>query len=249
MTLILIAIGTLVATFVGGFVALRYRDRLHLILGFSAGAVISVAFFDLLPESISLGIGTYDVSVVTSLVALGFLVYLILDRTIFLHSHSHDEDDHDHMSHSEHAAVKRGVLGASTLSIHSLLDGVAVGLAFQASTSVGIIVAVAVLCHDFSDGINTVGLIVKNSGSRTSAFKWLIVDAIAPVLGIISTLFFSLPENKLSLLLATFTGFFLYIGATDLIPESHHSHPKMFTTIMTLVGAGVLYLAIQIANV
>lgn len=85
--IILISIATLVSTFLGGMFALRFKDKLHLILGFSAGAVIGVAFFDLLPEAIELGNGSYDINSITSIVALGFVAYMVLDRLFFFHSH------------------------------------------------------------------------------------------------------------------------------------------------------------------
>ncbi len=240
--MILISIGALVSTFLGGMFALRFKDKLHLILGFSAGAIIGVAFFDLLPEAIELGSSSYEISFITSIAALGFISYTILDRFVFFHSHSTHE-------HEEISLNKRGVLGAGSLSIHSFLDGAAIGLAFQVSEAVGTIVAIAVLVHDFSDGINTVNLILKNNGTRTQAFKWLLVDAIAPILGVTSTLFFSVPESALGIILAIFTGFFLYIGASDLLPESHHSHPTAWTTVATVVGMAVLYGAISLAGV
>ncbi len=234
---ILISIAAFAATLLGGFFALKFHDKLHLIVGFSAGAVLGVAFFDLLPEAIALGGKQYNVGIVTSVVALGFALYLILDRIITLHA---DQEGEFH-SH-------RGKLGAGSLSVHSFLDGVAIGLAFQVSAAVGAIVAVAVLVHDFSDGINTVNLILKNQGAKSQAFKWLLADALAPVLGVGSTLFFSLPETALGLVLAVFCGFFLYIGATDLLPESHHRHPTKWTTFLTLLGFLLLYLAIKLAN-
>ena len=141
------------------------------------------------------------------------------------------------------------MLGAGSLALHSFLDGVAIGLAFQVSSAVGMVVAIAVLVHDFSDGINTVNMILKNSGAKNTAFIWLLVVALAPIVGAFSTLFFTLPERTLALILSLFAGFFLYIGATDLIPESHHAHPKMITTIMTLIGVGTMYFAIQFAGV
>ncbi|MEI6057762.1 MAG: ZIP family metal transporter [bacterium] len=236
--LITIAIAACLATLLGGTFALRFKDKLHLILGFSAGAVVAVAFFDLLPEAITLGGDTYGVSSITSIAAAGFVFYMILDR--FVMFHSHDESDHEHEN--------RGKLGAGSLSIHSFLDGVAIGLAFQVSAAVGIIVAVAVLVHDFSDGINTVNLILKNAGQQKNAFRWLVVDAIAPVIGIISTFFFTLPESALGVILAVFAGFFLYIGASDLLPESHHNHPTVWTTAMTVLGVVVLFVAIRVAN-
>lgn len=239
--LITIIIATFCSTLLGGLFALKFKDRLHLILGFSAGAVIGVAFFDLIPEAIDLGSKLYPISAITSVVAGGFVAYMILDRFVILHGHTHDEEDTHNHSH-------RGKLGAGSLSFHSFLDGMAIGLAFQVSAAVGAIVAVAVLVHDFSDGINTVNLILKNGGAKKEAFKWLVVDALAPVIGVLSTLFFTLPESTLGIILAIFSGFFLYIGASDLLPESHHSHPTKWTTVMTILGIAVLFIAIRLAN-
>jgi ZIP family zinc transporter len=243
--IIWISLATLVSTFLGGMFALRFKDKLHLILGFSAGAILGVAFFDLLPEAISLGSKNYDVAYITSIMALGFIIYTILDRFIFFHSHEENERKEEIEQHVN----KRGILGAGSLSAHSFLDGAAIGLAFQVSSIVGTIVAIAVLVHDFSDGINTVNMILKNSGTRAQAFKWLLVDAIAPVLGVFSTLFFSVPESSLGIILAIFAGFFLYIGASDLLPESHHNHPTVWTTFATVLGVAVLYGAIKLAGV
>ena len=231
-----IALATFCSTLLGGYFALRLRDRLHGILGFSAGAVIGVAFFDLLPEALELGSVSYNASTILSLAGLGFLIYLVLDR--FVLHHQHEED----------VPLRRGNAGAGLLSLHSLLDGLAIGFAFQVAPSVGIFVALAVLAHDFSDGINTVNYVLKTGGNRKAAFRWLLVDAIAPTLGILLTFLFSISQEHLGLLLALFAGFFLYIGASDLVPESHHAHPTRWTTIMTVVGAALLYLIIRIAG-
>jgi zinc transporter ZupT len=242
--ILLIASAAACATLIGGALALKLRDKLHLVLGFSAGAVIAVAFFDLLPESLTLGTQYHSFSTMLSFTALGFFFYTILDRFITLHTHSDDEDDEVHT----HGTSSRAIVGAGSLSSHSFLDGFAIGLAFQASPVVGSIVAIAVLTHDFSDGINTVNLVIKNGGSRMLALRWLLIDAAAPILGAAATLFIHVPESSLSLILAVFAGFFLYIGASDLLPESHHKHPKALTTLLTLLGALVLYLAIHLAS-
>jgi len=239
--LLAIALAAFLATFLGGLLALRFKDKLHLILGFSAGALIGVAFFDLLPESISLASSTFDISFITSIIAVGFIVFMILDRFISLHHHSSE----DHCENEHH----RGILGAGSLSIHSFIDGIAIGFAFQVSAAVGAVVAVAVLVHDFSDGINTAGLILRNGGTKRTALRWVLLDAVAPVLGIITTFFFQLTETLLGILLALFCGFFIYIGASDLLPESHHQHPKYITTIMTVLGVLVLYVAIRLAGI
>jgi ZIP family zinc transporter len=238
---IFIGLAAFISTILGGLFALRFKDRLHLILGFSAGAVIGVAFFDLIPEAIGLGQKSYSLSSIMTVVAIGFVGYMILDRSAIIHRHTHEEDEGD-----EHTG--RGVLGAGSLVAHSFLDGLAVGLAFQVSAAVGAVVAVAVLVHDFSDGINTVNLILKNRGQKRSAYRWLIADAIAPVAGIAATYFFSLPDASLGIVLALFSGFFLYLGASDLLPESHHAHPTIWTTFVTVLGVGVLYVAIHLAG-
>jgi ZIP family zinc transporter len=236
MLLALIIGATAVSTVLGGLFALRLKDRLHLILGFSGGAVLGVAFFDLLPEALTLGSAAYSLKTIVTVVAAGFALYLLVDRLVQLHGHAGD-------GHAAH-----GTFGAGTLSIHSFLDGLGIGLSYQVSPTLGLVVAAAVLAHDFSDGINTVSYVLKSGGSRARAFRWLLMDAAAPVLGVLVTLSFSVSAETLGLLLALFSGFFLYIGASDLVPESHHEHPVRWTTVSTLLGMCFLYLIIQLAG-
>lgn len=238
-TLTLVGILTFAFTFLGGIFALKFKDKLHLILGFSAGSVIGVAFFDLFPEAIELTGENYSVP---TIIAIGFVTFMILDRFVFLHSH---EDDDGHSGH----AVKSGHFGAGSISIHSLLDGIAIGLAFQASASIGLIVAIGILAHNFSDGINTVNMILRAGGNRKQAMKWVLIDAISPTIGIISTLFITLSTTTLGVILALYAGFFLYIGASDLLPESHHNHPTVWTTVSTVLGMILIYIAITIAGI
>jgi ZIP family zinc transporter len=155
---------------------------------------------------------------------------LTLDRVLLFHGNS----------------APRGRVAAGVLCLHSFLDGIAIGLAFQTSHQVGVIVAIAVLTHDFSDGINTVNIVLKNQGNKAQGLRWLLIDAAAPVMGVASTYFFTLRASSFGAVLGLLGGFFLYIGASDLIPESYHAHPKFLTTAMTLAGAAVLYLAIAL---
>jgi zinc transporter ZupT len=228
------------ATLLGGLFALRYQDKLHLILGFSAGAVLGVALFDLLPESFDLARKEYSAPTITLFVACGFFAFLFLNRVLLLHP------EEEHGGHGHH---RQGTLGAASLSLHSFLDGVGIGLAFKVSTTVGVVVAVAVVAHDFSDGINTVSVILKNRGQGIRALRWLLLDAVAPLLGVVSTSFFTLSDEQLGVVLSIFCGFFLYIGASDLLPESHHRHPKVLTGLMNIAGAAVIWLAIHFAAV
>ena len=234
---LILGFAAFLATLLGGGFALKYRDQLHLILGFSSGAVLGVALFDLLPEAIDLTGRRYSPAAVTLLVAVGFFAFMLLSRVFLLHPES-GEDEHAHAL---------GALGAGSLSLHSFLDGIGIGLAFKVSTSVGAIVAVAVVAHDFSDGINTVTMILRSRGRGMRAFRWLLVDAVAPLLGVAVTFFFSLSDTNLGLVLSLFCGFFLYLGASDLLPESHHRHPKRLTGVMNVAGAAVVWTAVHFA--
>lgn len=231
MTLLLIGIATGISTFVGGSLALKFKNHIHLILGFSAGAVIGVALFDLMPEALEVGKQFHALSTMTTMVAVGFLAYMLLDRSILLFTSK--ESGH------------RGHVGAGSLTVHSFLDGLGIGLAFQLSTALGAVVALAVLAHDFSDGINTVNMSLAGTGKPRLARLWLIADAIAPLVGIGSTFLFRVPEQSFSLVLALFSGFFLYIGASELLPDSHHRSPRFLTSVMTIFGALVIYTAVH----
>lgn len=239
MTLVMpIAFVTLLATMAGGLFALKLGARLPVILGFSAGAVLGVAFFDLLPEALAMG---GHMRTVLAVAAAGFFLYALLDRILALH-------DHGKPPTLRKDNPQRGWIGAASFSAHSLLDGLALGLAFQAGAGAGLVVAAGVLAHDFSDGINTVNLICRNGGTRKSALQWLWADAIAPVIGAGLSLFITLPHGVLSLVLAMFAGFFLYIGAGDLLPQAARVRPRILTMAAMLLGAGVIWLAVQLAG-
>ncbi len=237
MQTLLIGLTAFLATFLGGLFALRFRDKLHLITGFSAGAVIAAALFDLLPESFELTAGMHDISFIALLIGAGFVAYMLLDRLF----HTHHGDD----CHNEH----QGSLGAASLCFHSFLDGLMIGVAFQASPAIGWVVAAAVLTHDFSDGVNTVSIVLKNGAERGKAMAWLITDSLAPVLGVLVGIFTTIENVTLGAILAVTCGSFLYIGASHLLPESHHAHPKAWTTFATLLGFAALYAVTRLAGI
>jgi zinc transporter ZupT len=229
LIVILIALGATMATMLGGILALKWEGKLPLVMGFSAGAVIGVAFFDLAPEALAAGDGLYAPRTLLSIAALGFFLYVLVDRLVARHDCEGQ------------ANPARGLIGAASFSAHSILDGFAMGVAFQASREMGLIVAAAVLAHDFADGLNTVNVVVKNGGSRSFALRWLAVDAIAPVIGASLSLLLTPERGVLAVLLALFCGFFLHIGASGLLPESHRAYPRPSTTLATLLGAAFLY--------
>lgn len=257
MTIVTIAVLVFAATLLGGFFALRFKDKLHLVVGFSAGAVLGIAFLDLMPEAAEL-IGSASLAAKIALVAV--LVYMLVDRFFFSHLHNHTHDHtHDHVqaehgmsnTHTEHVHrhehAGRGIIRAASLVIHSFLDGLAIGFSFQVSAATGAIVALAVLAHDFSDGINTVASVLK-SGTNARAKAWLVADAIAPVFGIFAASLLSIGEYSLGIIISVFSGFFVYIALADMIPESFHAHPKKWTTLMTVLGAVFIFIVLHFAQ-
>ncbi len=258
----ILAVLAFVFTFLGGVFALKFKDKLHLIAGFSAGAVLGLAFFDLIPEALEISEGYFDASQVMTVFALAFIAYTILDRMFLHHSHGNEEVICQNETHG-HKATRNPMLGVGALSLHSLFDGLAIGLSFQVSISTGIIVAIAVLAHDFSDGINTVNFVLKNEGDghehdhaegekcnsgHKKVYKWLLVDSIAPVIGVVLGSIIILPDNVVGIIVAAFAGFFTYLGASELLPESYHNHPSWATTLMTVLGMGVIYSIIKLGE-
>lgn len=240
MQIIIFALLSFLSTFLGGIFALKNRSRLHLIMSFTAGVLLGVVFFDLMPEIFKLSIQD-NIEPMNALIALviAFLLIHILEKLAIIHT-SHEEE---YASHS-HPTV--GLINASGLSLHSFLDGVGIGLGFQVSPQVGLIVSLAVIAHDFSDGLNTVTLMLSHKNTTRRAILLLFVDALAPVLGALSTLFFTIPNNILILYLGFFAGFLLYIGAADLLPEAHSKHSSYKMIFLTILGATFIFLVTRI---
>jgi zinc transporter ZupT len=223
------------STAAGGLFAIRYRRHLHLILGFTAGVVVGVVGFDLLPEIFRLA-GEHGVEPVRPMVALvgGFLLFHAVEKLVLIH---HGQET----SYADHHHPDLGVLSALALIGHSFVDGMGIGLGFQVSTRVGLVVATAVIAHDFADGLNTVGLMLAHHNTQRRALAMLALDAIAPLAGAASTLAIHLPAPLLPLYLGFFAGFLLYIGAADILPEAHSHRSSALTIVLTCLGAAFVF--------
>jgi len=236
MEMILLSIGTFFSTFLGGFFLIKNKDKLHRVLGFTAGVLMGVVFFDIFPEIIEL-INKNNFSITNVMIALilGFLIFHIFEKSILIH-HSHEEEYADH----KHPHI--GIASALALAGHSFMDGVGIGLGFQVNPAVGLLIAIAVIAHDFTDGMNTVGLMLMNKNTVEKTRWFLLLDAFTPILGAVSTLFFKLPESFLVLYLGFFAGFLLYIGASDILPEAHSKHSSFKTIGLTIAGLVLIFI-------
>jgi ZIP family zinc transporter len=232
---IILAAATFVSTLAGGLVGIRYRSRLHKLLGFTAGVVIGVVAFDLLPE-IFASVNAH-VTAREAMLALvtGFLLFHIIEKSILIH---HNQERGYESHHHPHV----GIASALALSGHSFLDGLGIGLGFQAGTEVGIAVAIAVIAHDFSDGLNTVTLMLVHGNDRRRALRMLAIDAIAPVAGALVGTLIHVSDTTLTLYLGFFAGFLLYIGASEILPEAHSKHSSYATIALTVLGAAFIFL-------
>jgi ZIP family zinc transporter len=225
---------TVLSTLAGGLLALRLRDSIGMLIAASGGVVVGVAVFDVLPEAFdNLG----NAQQVAWLVGVGFLVFFVGARALVLHHR--DDDAHVHA----HARV--GALGAAALSVHSFIDGLGIGFAFHVSNATGFVVFLAVVSHDFADGLNTVSFVLRQSGDRRAALRWLAADALTPLLGATVGTLISIGGTGLGVMLSLYAGFFLSMGATDLLPEAHE-HPSWRRIALTVAGVaatgGIVYL-------
>lgn len=242
MTPVFVSFGSFFTTLLGGWAALRIRDRRHLVLGLAAGVMFGVVAFDLLPEALRLAPAEIrGIPAVFATFALGFLVLHILERTIAVHRGHEGE----YASHHHEPAV--GLLAGGGLVLHSTMDGFAIGSSFQAGAALGIVVAIAVIAHDFADGFNTYTVTTMYGNRRGRALALLGADALAPVVGASLTLLVAIPPTLLGLYLGFFGGFLLYLAVSDILPEAHASHPTLLTVVSTLVGVGAMFTVISLA--
>jgi ZIP family zinc transporter len=220
-----IAITVFLATFLGGLVVFRLRRTLPYFFAFAAGNLIGVSFFDIQPQTFeigeSLGISLRYIMVI---IVASFFFFSLLERYLLLY-HSDSDNFHGHIM---------GPVGAGGLVVNSFLDGIAIGIAFQAGLSIGIIVGLAVIFHDITDGMNTVIIMLKHEQPRRKTFIFLLMDSFAPFLGILLTVFVLFPKPVLVVLLSIFAGEFLYIGAASLLPETYHYPPHKMVISMAL---------------
>jgi zinc transporter, ZIP family len=219
-----------ITTMTGGVVALRMAHSLPTVIALSGGIVVAVALFDVLPEAIELL--PDDPKAIGGLMGAGFLTFFLVERILVLH---HRDEPADARAHHQ-----VGTFGALGLSAHSFIDGLAVGLAFGADTSTGVLVLVAVLAHDFADGLNTVSFVLSQSQNRPQAIRWLVTDAVAPLLGVTVGALLNVSDAALGHLLSFYAGFFLYMGATDLLPEAHE-HASWGRVGLTLLGFAAIF--------
>jgi zinc transporter ZupT len=241
MTALALSFVAAFAALIGGFTALRGRKRLSLTLGFTAGLILGLVAFDLLPEIFEI-VEHQELDPVWPMVAfaVGFLLFHVTEKFILIHYAQEKRYGPHH-----HPYV--GIVGALAFAAHSFLDGLSIGLAFQLNTAVGTTVAIAVIGHRFADGFNTTNVMLHHQNKPHRAKQMLMIAATAPILGALSTLLFSVSESVLAVYLGFFAGFILYIGASDILPQAHSQRSSYKTIGATIIGAVFMFLVSHLA--
>ena len=235
---VLLAAMTAFATTAGGFIAIKSKDRLHLVLGLSAGLLLGLVAFDLLPEVFAMGTGEFLQAPVVSIALIGgFLLLHFYEQLFGSHEPAESDYGHDH-SHSSNIA---GSLGALAMGGHVFLDGLALGVAFEVGNNLGFAVFIALLVHAFSDGLNTVSFLIK-SGKWGKKGIWLLgVAALARISGALLGSTFILNDNFVATYLALFAGIVIYLAPSHILPEAHSRHSSRYTIIATIAGVMVMW--------
>ncbi len=234
MLIILFTSLAMLSTLAGGFAAIHLRRRIHLLMGFGAGVLLGATFFDLLPESLLIAQKQqWNSKFVLGLVIVGFLGFYLIERLLILHACPE--------GNCENEAHKRiGKMGAIGLIAHSTLDGMAIGAASLVDWQTGLLVALAVIAHDSSDGLNTILLITRGEQLAKGDIIFLVLDAVAPVFGGLLALIFLPSPVALAVFLALASGFFLYTSTSDLLPEAHRRSPSLTVSVAAIVGVAII---------
>lgn len=231
MTAIIYTLITSVATVAGGLLPFHSRFRkieMRYLIAFASGLMISIVFFEMLPESMP---GS------AMALALGFFVVYLLEKLVMIHACGEEECD-------EHVVGWTSLIG---IGIESLIDGAAIVAAYALAPALGLVVAVAVFAHELPRGFTTT-VIMRNAGfGRRGVALALAVDAGFAPIGALLAGFITRPDI-LPNLVAFAAGTFIYIGASDLLPEAHRRF-NVKVVGMVILGAILVPLVEQILRV
>ena len=224
--LLVSAVLPFISTALGGLTALRIRHRLHPVMALAAGVLVATALVNLLPEARELMGESSGPLVLGGAAIAGFLAFSSLEARA-------------RPAADQPGSGALGWAGPAGLIVHSTLDGVAIGLGFSVSLDLGLIVVLAVVAHDFADGLNVVTLALV--AGRDRQFALTVLDALAPPLGVVIGTVIPLSHAILCVLLAVFAGVFLAIGAGHLLPEAQHQRPGNAPPLVFLAGVGAVF--------
>lgn len=224
-----IVLGSAVSLIGGSLLFIPKKRRNHAILlalPFGAGALLAAAFFDLLPEAFELG----NPRALLTWALVGFIIFFILERTAGWFHHHHDHDGHSEVrNNSQNNMLMVGDL------LHNAIDGIAIGAAFLVNPITGLITTLAVSTHEIPKELGTFGILLSRGWTSRKVLGMNLLT-VAGTLTTASIVFLlgnqiHLPEAEL---LALTSGMFIYIAASDIIPDIHEQ-PRRLGTVQAMV--------------
>lgn len=193
------------------FTTKKRRDKAILIaMPFGAGALLAAAFFDLLPEAFELG----DPRDLLLWTLGGFLAFFVLERSVSWFHHHHDHEVGKHTG-------QRSLIVFGDL-MHNAIDGVAIGAAFLVNPALGFITTIAVSAHEIPKELGTFALLLSRGWKDKTVLLANIATAIATIVAAVTVYLLGSDEQlPVAQLLAITAGFFVYVAASDVIPDIH----------------------------
>lgn len=227
-----IVIGSGISLIGGATIFLSKKRRVHAInlaLPFGAGALLAAAFFDLLPESFELG----EPRTLLLWALAGFTVFFVLERTAgwFHKHHTHDKKNSEH----QNVMVMIGDL------LHNAIDGIAIGAAFLANPTTGVITTLAVSAHEIPKELGTFGILLSRGWRDKKVLGANILTAVGTLIAAsVVYLIGSDVHLPVGQLLALTAGMFIYIAASDIIPDIHEQPRKLGTLQAAVLVIGLV---------
>ncbi len=227
---------TFFSTLAGGITALRWPGRVQVLMALAGGVVLATAFLDLLPDAIERASNIdMSVGVPLGLALIGYLAFHLLDRYV-----------HRHPAGGEGEQSAAGLIGAGGFVVHSFFDGLAIGLGFQIGAGVGVIIAVAVIGHDFSDGLNTVSYMAAHRQPARRSLWMLLADALTPLAGGLTATLAPVPDSVFPLAVGFFSGLFIFASANRVLPQAS-GLGYLLSSSLTVGGGVAMFLISRVA--
>lgn len=231
LIIILAALAEAIVSFSGALLIILGKERIrrtaHFVVSFAVGALLGVAFLELIPEAIEMG----SVEGVLPIVLVGIILFFILEKFLVWY--------HCHEGTCEVHTYTYLILWGDVL--HNFIDGVIITLAFLADTRLGIVTTVAVIAHEIPQEIGDFAILINGGFERRRALFFNFLVSLSTVVGALLTYAFGAAlESYLPVALALVAGNFIYLAATDLMPELHESAGVSHTVLqIALIVLGV----------
>lgn len=200
---------------------------------FAAGVLLTVSLIGLLPEADHLiGHQAYQLVLFT-------LIVVYIFETWICHLHHHQSGDNDHQFSG---SVYWVIIGDT---IHNFVDGVAIASAYLTNPGLGVITAVSTFLHEIPHEIGDFGILLSLGWKKSKVFTINLFSSLATLVGALLIFYFNPGETIFGYLIAISAGMFLYLGASDFLPQAGNNISRRKAIIALLMGVGLMYLTFQ----